>query len=112
MIQPSRRGFITGLIAFAAAPAIVRASSLMPVKAMLPDLAWLEEDFVFRTSIPAGEWRQINQGAPYGRSPAMDYLPGAKELRGHLERFLRRAPPIVEFDKIDLTDPLWAMPKS
>lgn len=30
----SRRGFITGLAATFAAPAIVRASSLMPVKAM------------------------------------------------------------------------------
>ena len=31
---PSRRGFITGLISLVAAPAIVRVSSLMPVKAM------------------------------------------------------------------------------
>jgi len=31
-----RRGFITGLISLAAAPAIVRASSLMPVKVMEP----------------------------------------------------------------------------
>ena len=38
MIEQSRRGFITGLISFAAtAPAIVRAASLMPVKAMRPD---------------------------------------------------------------------------
>jgi hypothetical protein len=29
----TRRAFITGLISFAAAPAIVRAESLMPVKA-------------------------------------------------------------------------------
>jgi hypothetical protein len=28
----NRRGFITGLISFVAAPAIVRASSLMPIK--------------------------------------------------------------------------------
>lgn len=34
MITTSRRSFITGLIAFAAAPAIVRAESLMPVKAL------------------------------------------------------------------------------
>jgi hypothetical protein len=34
----SRRGLITGLISLAAAPAIVRASSLMPVKAMEPVL--------------------------------------------------------------------------
>jgi hypothetical protein len=32
----SRRGLITGLISFVAAPAIVRASSLMPVRA----IAW------------------------------------------------------------------------
>lgn len=29
-----RRGFLTGLVGFVAAPAIVRASSLMPVKPM------------------------------------------------------------------------------
>ena len=34
MIEPSRRGFITGLIALVAAPAIVRAGSLMPVKSL------------------------------------------------------------------------------
>lgn len=32
----SRRGLITGLISLAVAPAIVRASSLMPVKVMVP----------------------------------------------------------------------------
>lgn len=30
----SRRGFLTGLISFVAAPAIVRSASLMPVKVM------------------------------------------------------------------------------
>lgn len=33
----TRRGFITGLISLVAAPAIVRASSLMPVKVLPPD---------------------------------------------------------------------------
>ena len=45
----NRRGFITGLISFVAAPAIVRAGSLMPVKAMPieDDLAFLLcQDFV------------------------------------------------------------------
>lgn len=32
MIQPSRRGFISGLAALIVAPAIVKASSLMPIK--------------------------------------------------------------------------------
>jgi hypothetical protein len=35
---PTRRGFITGLISLVAAPAIVRASSLMPVKLMEPEV--------------------------------------------------------------------------
>lgn len=34
MIETSRRGLLTGLSALVAAPAIVRASSLMPVKAL------------------------------------------------------------------------------
>lgn len=36
----SRRGVITGLISFAAAPAIVRIESLMPVKVILPIEIW------------------------------------------------------------------------
>lgn len=36
-LQPSRRGFITGLVSLAVtAPAIVRAASIMPVKLMVP----------------------------------------------------------------------------
>lgn len=40
MIETTRRSLLTGLIAFVAAPAIVRAGSLMPVKQMLmtPDV--------------------------------------------------------------------------
>lgn len=34
MVLSNRRQLITGLISFVAAPAIVRASSLMPVKAV------------------------------------------------------------------------------
>jgi hypothetical protein len=33
MMNTTRRGLITGLVAFVAAPAIVRATSIMPVKA-------------------------------------------------------------------------------
>lgn len=43
MVKINRRKLITGLISFAAAPAIVRASSLMPVKVMDsfdPKMAW------------------------------------------------------------------------
>lgn len=36
----NRRGLITGLISLVAAPAIVRASSLMPIKAYHDDVVW------------------------------------------------------------------------
>ena len=36
--QPTRRALLTGLISFVAAPAIVRASSLMPVKIIEPEI--------------------------------------------------------------------------
>jgi hypothetical protein len=39
----NRRGFIGGLIGLVAAPMIVRAASLMPVKAIPNDLPWQEE---------------------------------------------------------------------
>jgi len=40
LIKPTRRGFITGLVALVAAPAIIRASSLMPINSnLIPSLA-------------------------------------------------------------------------
>ena len=67
-MELARRGFITGLVAFVAAPAIVRVASLMPVRVMelevygrspamdaLPDF-----EYIIRTALPAGKWRQIN----------------------------------------------------
>jgi hypothetical protein len=47
----TRRGFITGLISLVAAPAIVRADSLMPVKAA----------DITRASLPSPTWRGFNQ---------------------------------------------------
>lgn len=65
MIQTNRRGFLTGLISFAAtAPAIVRAASLMPVKA---------DRLVL---LPYWEFGQL--GEVYGRSPMMDALPDSE----------------------------------
>lgn len=55
-----RRGFITGLISLVAAPAIVRAGSLMPVKG---------EPLVLRTILPAASWCDL-----YGRGPMMEAL--------------------------------------
>ena len=37
-------------------------------------------EFVYRTSIPAGSWRQINQGVPYSKSTT------GEVARGHLRR--------------------------
>lgn len=74
-----RRKFLTGLISLIAAPAIVRAGSLMPVKAP-----------------PLDDWRYlvryvtIDVTEVYGRSPAMDHLPSAQMLdrltQGLIER--------------------------
>jgi hypothetical protein len=46
-IITSRRSFITGLVALVAAPAIVRAGSLMPVKVMEPD--WIRKQVPIAT---------------------------------------------------------------
>src|SRR4051812_3420387 len=55
MISTSRRGFITGLVSFIAAPAIVRAGSLMPVKAVLDDamIARAMRDYIEKIINPA-----------------------------------------------------------
>lgn len=58
MIELPRRRILTGLASLIAAPAIVRASSLMPVRAL---------------SVHPGAWMSTNLWAyPYGRSPGMD----------------------------------------
>ena len=62
IIQPSRRGFITGLISFVAAPAVIRTIDLMPVKQPIiivtPDINGGFDyvnlaDFMRRAFIPA-----------------------------------------------------------
>jgi hypothetical protein len=51
MIEPSRRGFITGLIALVAAPAIVRAGSLMPVRRMIDRMPYLASPMDIRSVV-------------------------------------------------------------
>jgi hypothetical protein len=60
----TRRGLITGLISLAAAPAIVRYSSLMPVKSV-PIIGWdlaSERDitayFIISNPMNSNEWRK------------------------------------------------------
>jgi hypothetical protein len=77
--QPSRRGFITGLGAlFISAPAIVRASSLMPIKALSPEL--LVGDIYslerLRNLLLPGLWKITNSSPTlipncYPQTPAM-----------------------------------------
>lgn len=75
MIVPSRRGFIAGALALVAAPAIVRAASLMPVKSYplcyddvsmrwvteyTPDLADIDQlDVLYGKLLPRSEWVTI-----------------------------------------------------
>jgi len=53
----NRRQLITGLISLIAAPAIVRASSLMPIKTMVPiwQVGDLDHD-LSRVYIGSGQW--------------------------------------------------------
>jgi hypothetical protein len=46
----SRRSFLGGLIAAVAAPAIVRVSSIMPIKALRPDYLWVPTQAYFDLS--------------------------------------------------------------
>lgn len=73
MIESSRRGFITGLISLVAAPAIVRAGSLMPVKAIIitPYEHWITRISRERALTPD----------LYGDSPAMQALRLLAEAR-------------------------------
>lgn len=57
MIVPSRRSFITGLVAsLVAAPAVVRAASLMPVRALAP-IQFEGIDIVFDGGFPYSQWQ-------------------------------------------------------
>lgn len=68
MIQTTRRSLITGLIALVAAPAIVRAGSLMPVKQMIlppasmwEEVKWIGEYYIHfdKDEGGKGEWKLV-----------------------------------------------------
>jgi hypothetical protein len=57
----NRRGLITGLISLVAAPAIVRVTSIMPVKAIKPPHPWYDSEgwVTLREKMPARpHWTQ------------------------------------------------------
>ena len=73
VIVSSRRGFLTRLISFVAAPAIVRASSLMPVKA-LPRMLTHEETMALLCQNLYGELSEVTRKAFVPRLFAQIYM--------------------------------------
>lgn len=75
MAEMNRRGLITGLVSFAAAPAIVRSTSLMPIKSIKYVWCYDRENniwepvtshvFRLRTQLPQATWRLIHKGYLY-----------------------------------------------
>jgi hypothetical protein len=72
MILSSRRSFISSFIALVAAPAIVRVSSIMPVKAILPIgpveefIGIIEDEVMIDGNLQFGEWKLF--GYPTNRN--------------------------------------------
>ncbi len=85
MIESSRRGFITGLVAFVAAPAIVRVANIMPVRSV-KDLAF---------------WQFGDNLEVYGRSPMMDALPSLKEILFLRDSYLNVPIRTVDYPLVD-----------
>lgn len=113
-MQPSRRSLITGLISLVAAPAIVRASSLMPVRGVkLPATtiisvsggsgggnlfdgnAWVEigpdEVFVFE---PMPRWNSGGFGRPHLFDDYLERIVGPRvnALADNVARQIMRCP--------------------
>ncbi len=97
--QPSRRSFITGLVSLAVtAPAIVKAASLMPVKLMLPSRTLIYSNRAIRSYMDIETILDSNVLCTvYQVFLAADWRYAARCAN-------------VEFDKIDTSDPLWAIP--
>lgn len=94
----TRRGFITGLISFAVtAPAIVRATSLMPVKAE-PPLTLAEYLPTIRN-----QWMDDEIASLYGRGPILDALPDLRAMQAALLRNGVKGPYIVVGDQFRMT---------
>jgi hypothetical protein len=82
-----RRSLLIGLGASLAAPAIVRASSLMPIKALAPDLVWIAPNFnvgdtVLVSSVDFTEFRSIPEFVcfEYHTIKAVDHATGRLEF--------------------------------
>lgn len=93
-METSRRSFITGLVSFIAAPAIVRAGSLMPVKAIPPEYESFTSYFGWDRDYVAHDWRHVSCVSTiditevYGRAPSMQMTQDLKEIHARLNRVL------------------------
>lgn len=90
----NRRGFITGLTSLIAAPAIVKASSLMPVRGIIVPVAHdilTTHRYVFRTSIPQAAWRMFNEGVMFPRATLVTFDAPTKEEASEMFRGWERS---------------------
>ena len=86
-----RRGFLIGMSALIAAPAIVRVTSIMPIKAF----------DVTNTDLWLTQWLDEMHYQTFGRSPMMDALPSMHKLS-----LLRTKDPSLVVQPID-TSAIW-----
>jgi len=104
MTELARRGFLLSCLALASAPAIVRVSSLMPVKAravVLPSWVWVPGAGTFKTVQAAYDWivahpawkRSNMKPSVYSHSYLRDdtiwVVPAQRILSSQLESFER-----------------------
>lgn len=60
-IVTSRRTLITGLISFVAAPAIVRVSSLMPIKVQEDGWEAYRSTLLWKIDVAVADWRFVTR---------------------------------------------------
>lgn len=83
---PSRRSFLIGFGALIAAPAIVRASNIMPVKQMLilppklDDITFPIEGFARNVGIEQNEFVSVGAMDDWGKSPRRRFVPMREEI--------------------------------
>ena len=87
----NRRGFVTSLVSFIAAPAIVRASSLMPIKSL--DRWWFTADEIMAGAITSDKLSAVgypaaiyHNGGLIARVSKLEIFLGERSL-GCLEQF-------------------------
>lgn len=56
IVQPTRRGFINGIVSLIAAPAVIRTIDLMPAKIIAPTV---EEVVAVRSGVDLGAMRDL-----------------------------------------------------